>query len=196
MLDPGQTATLKTPVDERRDHIRGPRDAAVTLVEYGDFECPHCGRAHFILQDLEAMMGDRYRLVFRNFPLSQIHPYAERAAEAAEAAGAQGLFWEMHDTLFEHQDALEDEDLVAYADEIGCDLPRFQMDLLQGRFRERVREDFLGGVRSGVNGTPTFFINGRRHDAPWDLDALAEAIEMAAMTQGPGGADDRGGRHL
>jgi protein-disulfide isomerase len=197
MLDPGQTATLKTPVDERRDHIRGPRDAAVTLVEYGDFECPHCGRAHFILQDLEAMMGDRYRLAFRNFPLSQIHPYAERAAEAAEAAGAQGLFWEMHDTLFEHQDALEDEDLVAYADEIGCDLPRFQMDLLQGRFRERVREDFLGGVRSGVNGTPTFFINGRRHDAPWDLDALAEAIEMAAMTQGPGGeaggADDRGG---
>ncbi|MEA2735018.1 MAG: hypothetical protein QOE14_1469 [Humisphaera sp.] len=196
MLDPGQTATLKTPVDERRDHIRGPRDAAVTLVEYGDFECPHCGRAHFILQDLEAMMGDRYRLVFRNFPLSQIHPYAERAAEAAEAAGAQGLFWEMHDTLFEHQDALEDEDLVAYADEIGCDLPRFQMDLLQGRFRERVREDFLGGVRSGVNGTPTFFINGRRHDAPWDLDALAEAIEMAAMTQGPGGEADRGGRHL
>jgi protein-disulfide isomerase len=174
-------ATLAMPVSEERDHILGPRTAPVTLVEYGDYECPHCGQAHYVLQDLMAEMADQARLVFRNFPLTQIHPRAEQAAEAAEAAGAQGRFWEMHDTLFENQDALEEEDLLAYAQEIGLDLNRFQLELFQRVYAPRVREDFLSGVRSGVNGTPTFFINGRRHDGPWDLRSLAAAI-IASMS--------------
>jgi protein-disulfide isomerase len=153
----------------------------VTLVEYGDFECPHCGRAHFSLQELLPKMGKQMRLVFRHFPLRQIHPHAAHAAEAAEAAGAQGRFWDMHDILFERQDALEDNDLVSYAAEIGLDAQRFQLELLQHVHAPRVREDFLSGVRSGVNGTPTFFINGRRHDGPWDLEALSTAI-VQAMT--------------
>ena len=176
MLEQGPTPALTLPVTETRDHIRGPRTAPATLVEYGDFECPHCGRAHFILNELIEQMGDQVRLVFRHFPLTQAHPHAQRAAEAAEAAGAQRRFWEMHDMLFENQDALEDSDLMAYAQELGLDLDRFQVELVSGAHAPRVRQDFLSGVRSGVNGTPTFFINGRRHDGPWDLESLAAAI--------------------
>jgi protein-disulfide isomerase len=176
MLEQGPTPTLTLPVSETRDHIRGPRTAPATLAEYGDFECPHCGRVHFILDELMEQMGDQVRLVFRHFPLTQVHPHAQRAAEAAEAAGAQRRFWEMHDMLFENQDALEDADLMAYAQELGLDLNRFQVELVSGAHAPRVRQDFLSGVRSGVNGTPTFFINGRRHDGPCDLESLAAAI--------------------
>jgi len=166
-------------VSEQRDHIQGPPAAPVTLVEYGDFECPYCGQAYPVVKELMSRQDETVRLVFRNFPLAEIHPHARRAAEAAEAAGAQGKFWEMHDILFERQDALEDENLIAYAAELGLDLDRFQVELAQNAHAGRVREDFLSGVRSGVNGTPTFFINGRRHDGNWDLASLTEAVTLA-----------------
>src|SRR5437762_75696 len=119
MPDPIEGPILTVPVSEQRDHIQGPATAPVTLVEYGDFECPYCGEAHGILQQIMAEAGERVRLVFRNFPLQQVHPHAEHAAEAAEAAAAQGRFWEMHDMLYERQDRLEDDDLVSYAAELG-----------------------------------------------------------------------------
>jgi protein-disulfide isomerase len=179
------------PVSERRDHIVGPRSAPVTLLEYGDYECPYCGQAHYVLQELMTQLGDRVRLAFRNFPLAEVHPHAEQAAEAAEAAGAQGRFWEMHDTLFENQDALELEDLVSYAQMVGLDLGRFQIEMLQRAHAPRVREDVVSGVRAGVKGTPTFFINGRRHEGAWDLQSLTAAIAQAlrlgaASRQAPG----------
>jgi protein-disulfide isomerase len=173
-------ARLAVPVNEERDHISEPRVAPVTLVEYGDYECPFCGQAYYVVKDLERRAGNLMRFVFRNFPLTTIHPHAERAAEAAEAAGAQGRFWEMHDCLYENQQALEDEDLMRYAGMVGLDIPRFLSEMREGRYLNRIREDFLSGVRSGVNGTPTFFINGARHDGPWDLATLMTAIEEAA----------------
>jgi protein-disulfide isomerase len=179
MADPIEKSTLSLPVSDQRDHILGPRTAAVTIVEYGDYECPYCGEAHPIVKKLLAQFRDEARFVFRNFPLAQIHPQAKPAAEAAEAAGAQGRFWEMHDMLYEHQDALEGEDLVSYAAQIGLDLDRFKSELSQGVYAARVREDFLSGVRSGVNGTPTFFINERRHDGEYDLRSLSDAVTMA-----------------
>jgi protein-disulfide isomerase len=173
-------ARLVLPVSEERDHIRGPRAAPVTLVEYGDYECPYCGQAYYVLKELEQRAGNRVRVVFRNFPLTTIHPHAERAAEAAEAAGTQGKFWEMHDCLFENQQSLEDEDLLECGVLASLDIHRIARDIREGRYLNRIREDFLGGVRSGVNGTPTFFINGERHDGPCDLVSLMTAIEEAA----------------
>jgi len=170
---------LVLPVSER-DHLRGPAAAPVTLVEYGDYECPYCGQAYYAVKELERLLGENLRFVFRNFPLTTVHPHAELAAEAAEAAAAQGRFWEMHNQLFENQQALEGEDLAGYADLIGLDLPRFIRELTEHRYAGRVREDFLSGVRSGVNGTPTFFINGVRHNGSFDLDSLLAAIEGAA----------------
>jgi protein-disulfide isomerase len=148
-------------------------------VEYGDYECSHCGHAYGILKELQARVGEQMRLIFRNFPLTQVHPHAQHAAEAAEAAGAQRQFWPMHDLLYERQDALEDDELVARAAKLGVDLDRFQIDLSQGTYRDRIREDFMSGVRSGVNGTPTFFVNGRRHDGPWDLQSLMAVVTAA-----------------
>jgi protein-disulfide isomerase len=177
-------AKLAVQVNEERDHVRGPLASPVTLVEYGDYECPFCGQAYFVVKDLEQRVGNLMRFVFRNFPLTTVHPHAERAAEAAEAAGAQGKFWEMHDILFENQQALEDEDLVEYAALVGLDIPRFVREIREGRYLNRMREDFLSGARSGVNGTPTFFINGLRHDGPWDLAILMAAIENAARGGG------------
>ena len=156
---------LALPVSDQRDHIQGPRTATVTLVEYGDYECPYCGEAHQVLNGLLKQFPDQVRLVFRNFPLTQIHPHAQEAAEAAEAASAQGRFWEMHDLLYQRHAALEPEDLVSYADELRLDLSRFQIEMTQDVHAERIREDFMSGVRSGVNGTPTFFINGFRTTA-------------------------------
>ncbi|MGH7652813.1 MAG: DsbA family protein, partial [Gemmatimonadaceae bacterium] len=161
-----QSAHLVTPVGEH-DHTIGSGTAPVTLVEYGDFECPHCGRAHPIVQSVRRFMDDRLRFVFRHFPLSEAHPHAEHAAEAAEAAGAQGRFWEMHDMLFDHQDALEDEDLEMYAAKIGIDPHRVARELAAATYAKRIRADFRSGIRSGVNGTPTFFINGVRYDGNW-----------------------------
>jgi protein-disulfide isomerase len=176
MTTSDEAPRLSPPVGAR-DHAQGPAGAPLTLVEYGDFECPHCGLAHPVVKAIQRDFGTRLRFVFRNFPVATIHPHAEHAAEAAEAAAAYGRFWEMHDTLFEHQRALDDEHLERYAKAIGLDAERFRRELKDGAHAARVREDFLSGVRSGVNGTPTFFINGRRHDASWDLATLTEALE-------------------
>ncbi|HEY6356786.1 MAG TPA: thioredoxin domain-containing protein [Vicinamibacterales bacterium] len=190
-------ARLTLPVGAR-DHADGAADAAVTLVEYGDYECPHCGRAYPIVKEVQRRLGGRLRFVFRNFPLAEAHPHAEHAAEAAEGAASQGRFWEMHDALFEHQQALDDRHLVGYAKGLGLDDTRFRDELAAHRHAPRVREDFLSGVRSGVNGTPTFFINGIRYDDSWDLAALLEALEAVSTPGRPsrrraprGGPDGR-----
>jgi len=170
---------LTVPVDEGRDHIQGSSDAAVTLLEYGDYECPYCGAAYPIVKRVQENMGDRLRFVFRNFPISTAHPHAELAAEAAEAAAAQGKFWEMHDLLYENQQRLETDDLIAYADRLGLDVGRFQGDLDDHAYAERVHDDFMSGVRSGVNGTPTFYIDGVRYEGSYDAEALLDALQQA-----------------
>ncbi|MDB6123354.1 MAG: bdbD [Pedosphaera sp.] len=159
-----------------RDHIQGPIDAPMTLLEYGDYECPFCGAAYPIVKAVQQSLGDDLCFAFRNFPLTNMHPHAEHAAEAAEAAGAQARFWEMHDTLYENQTALDDKDLARYAAELGLDVPRLMSEVETGNHRGRIREDFMAGVRSGVNGTPTFFVNGVRHDAGYDYDVLIAAL--------------------
>jgi len=153
------------------------------VVEYGDFECPHCGQAYPIVKALLEEFGPRMRFVYRHFPLIQIHPQAEHAAEAAEAAGAQGKFWEMHDTLFENQDALEDDDLIGYAIELDLDQSRFLREFAAHVYAPRVLEDLVSGARSGVHGTPTFFINGVRHEGSYDFDTLFNAIEEVILTK-------------
>ncbi len=179
-------AVLTMPVTQDRDHIQGPADAAVTLVQYGDYECPYCGAAYPIIKEVQARMGERLRFVFRNFPISTSHPHAERAAEAAEAAAAQGRFWEMHDLLYENQRRLRDEDLRAYAEQLGLDVELFEKELAEHVHAERVHEDFMSGVRSGVNGTPTFYINGARHDDSYEMEVLLSALDRAAASEGKG----------
>ena len=149
----------------------------MTLLEYGDYQCPACGLAYPVVKELQAQLGARLRFVFRNFPIATMHPLAEHAAEAAETAGAQGKFWQMHDVLYENQAALADDDLVQYAVTLGLDSARFIGELTQHTHAARVREDFMSGARSGVNGTPTFFINGFRHDASFDLETMSAAVE-------------------
>jgi protein-disulfide isomerase len=173
-------AALTLPVSEDRDHIQGPAEAAVTLVEYGDYECPYCGAAYPIIKEVQERMGERLRFVFRNFPITTSHPHAEQAAEAAEAAAAQGRFWQMHDLLYENQQRLGDEDLRAYAGQLGLEVEPFDQELAEHVHAPRVREDFMSGVRSGVNGTPTFYINGLRYDDSYELDTLLAALERAA----------------
>ena len=171
-------SVLKVPVGPD-DQVQGPAKAPVTLVEYGDYECPHCGHAYPIVKQLQLEFHDDLRFVFRNFPLANAHPHAELAAEAAEAAGAQGKFWEMHDWLFENQQDLSAENIAAGAKELGMDVKRLVKDLESRKFQEKVKRDFSGGVRSGVNGTPTFFINGIRHDADFQFETLTEAVQSA-----------------
>ena len=173
-----ENPTLSVPVNEN-DHIEGPENAEITLVEYGDYECPHCGRAYSIVKKIQEQMGDKLRFVFRNFPLAQSHPHAMHAAEAAEIAAQDGKFWEMHDILYENQNALDDQSLISYAEEIGLDSDKFAEDLENDTFEEKVREDFMSGVESGVNGTPSFFINGVRYNGSWDYENLLEALENA-----------------
>lgn len=175
-------AELTLPVNEDRDHTQGSAGAPVTLVEYGDYECPFCGAAYPIVKQLQARAGERLRFVFRNFPITTSHPHAEQAAEAAEAADAQGRFWEMHDQLYEHQQHLETEDLVGYASDLGLDVERFADELTRHIYAARVRDDFMSGVRSGVNGTPTFYLNGARYDDSYELEALSAAVERAAAS--------------
>jgi Na+/H+ antiporter NhaA len=169
---------LAVPVDPDRDHIRGPAEAPVTVVEYGDFECPYCGRAEPVVRELLAGFGD-IRYVWRHLPLSDVHPNAELAAEAAEAAAAQGRFWEMHDQLLDHQGELRPRDLRAYAERIGLALERFDDDLRRHAHAPRVEEDVDSADISGVTGTPTFFVNGRRHDGAYDIDTLSAAVRAA-----------------
>jgi protein-disulfide isomerase len=163
------------------DHILGDVNAPVTLLEYGDYECPYCGRAHPIVQEVLRRVGPEVRLVFRHFPLAQTHPHALMAAEAAEAAGGQGKFWAMHDTLFENQDALEFDDLVSYAEAVGVNRMRFVQDLEAHTYLQIVKRDFRSGVRSGVNATPTFFIEGERFDEDWDPEILTAALRAAIL---------------
>ena len=175
--------TLTPPVSER-DHVAGPHDAPVTLVEYGDYECPYCGMAHPIVKKARQELGEQLRFVFRHFPLAEAHPHAQLAAQAAEAAGAQGRFWEMHDMIFEHQDALEPEDIIGYAKSLGLDVAQLARDLEAGTYVKRVRDDFRSGVRSGVNGTPTFFVNGIRYDGSWANEQAFIAALRDAARQG------------
>ncbi|OLC56211.1 MAG: disulfide bond formation protein DsbA [Chloroflexi bacterium 13_1_40CM_4_68_4] len=166
-----------------RDHIRGPSDAPVTLLEYGDYECPFCGAAHPVVKQIEELMAEQLRLVFRHFPITTLHPHAELAAEAAEAAGAQHRFWEMHDWIYQHQDTIDPDDLRGAAARLGLDLERYDADVESHRFAPRIREDFMSGVRSGVNGTPTFFINGARHDGDYELETLLDALREALLAE-------------
>ena len=159
------------------DHAHGPEDAPYTLVEYGDYECPDCGRLFVILRDLQRDNASRLRIVFRHYPLSGVHHHAQQAAEAAEAAGAQGKFWEMHTLLFERQQALTTKDLIRYAEELALDVARFRQELKNETYRERVRADFLAGVQNGVYGTPGLFLNGVRYDREWDKESLRRVLQ-------------------
>ena len=169
---------LAAPVDPRRDHIRGPKAAPVTLVEYGDFECPYCGLAEPAIRELLADFGD-VRYVWRHLPLTDVHPHAQLAAEAAEAAAAQGAFWEMHDTLLRHQDALRPADLAGHAAALGLDVERFTRDLRKHTYVSRVAEDVDTADLGGVSGTPTFFVNGQRHHGAYDIGSLSQAVRTA-----------------
>jgi protein-disulfide isomerase len=174
-----ERARLAVPVGGQ-DHVQGVVSTETTLVEYGDFECPYTRRACPVVRRLRQEFGDRLLFVFRSFPLTRIHPHAEAAAEAAEAAAAQGHYWEMHDMLFDNQRALEDEDLKRYASELGLDMARFDRELAEHAHVHRVNEDVRSGLKSGVQGTPTFFVDGLRHDGPNDLATLRAALEEAA----------------
>lgn len=172
--------TLTVPINER-DHVRGSLDAPVVLVEYGDFECPYCAAAYAVVKKLEEDLPDTLAVVFRQFPLVNVHPHAQLAAEAAEAAGAQGRFWRMHDVLFEHQDALAPADLMKYATALHLDLRRFAADLSRHMFLPKIEDDMRGGLQSGVKGTPTFFINGVLHQGGLDeASLLASIMQLAA----------------
>ena len=169
---------LSIPVSAQ-DHSAGPANAPVTLVEYGDYQCPYCGQAYSVLKAVQQAMGNKLRFVFRNFPISEIHPHALHAAQFAEAAAAVGKFWVAHDMLYERQEALDDRDLVAYGSIIGLDAAKLR-EAFDGRFDEKIEADFMGGVHSGVNGTPSLFINGLRYDGERDVDSLVAALEHAA----------------
>ncbi len=183
MSTDSQQGKLVLPVSER-DHIRGNADALITLVEYGDYECPDCEHAAPIVNKLRAQFGDRLRFVFRHFPQSTIHPHASSAALAAEAAGAQGKFWEMHDVLFKHQRDLIDHDISHFGLMIGLEFYRFEADFNSERFTLHVREDHESGVQSGVKGTPTFFINDMRYRGPVAIDSISAALEARATENG------------
>ncbi|HEX6615022.1 MAG TPA: thioredoxin domain-containing protein [Gemmatimonadales bacterium] len=166
------------------DHAQGPEGAPVTLVEYGDFECPYCGQAYEIVKTIQQRLGGKLRFVFRNFPLKEAHPHAEHAAEAAEAAATRGRFWDMHDLLYENQRRLDDASLAGYAEAIGLDAQRVMQALEDGTYEPQVREDFMSGVRSGVNGTPAFFVNGVRWDGPWNDPAVfLQTLQESAGTR-------------
>ncbi len=168
-------AQLVVPVNER-DHAQGLANALATLVEYGDYQCPHCRQVYYNIKELQELLGDRMRYVYRHLPISSAHPNAQLAAEAAEAAAAQGKFWEMHDKLYVHPD-LDKARIVSYAEEIGLDKDRFCEDLENRIYADKVQKDFDSGIRSGVNGTPTFFLNGERYDGAWDTESLLELVE-------------------
>ena len=180
---PPLIATLSPPVDPQRDHVRGRADAPVTLVEYGDFQCPYCGEAYPVVRALQERFGDQLRFVFRHMPLPDLHPRAPFAAEAAEAASAQGRFWEMHDRLFEHRLELDDSDLREHAEAIGvADSERFDAELRDGVHAARVEEDYRSGAESGVPSTPRFFVNGMIHLGSASFGELGEAIDAELHT--------------
>jgi protein-disulfide isomerase len=179
-MESSSGAALAVAVDQSRDHMRGGQGSrAITLVEYGDYECPYSRAAYRSVTRIERQLGDRFRFVFRHFPLREIHPHAQIAAEAAEEAAAQDRFWEVHDLLFARQHALEREDLVRYADELGLDIEQFEVALEDGRHRGRIEEDVSSGTRSGVRATPTLFIGGEVYDGSY----MPEELERALRSQ-------------
>jgi len=181
-----QAARLATPVTAD-DHVQGLPDAEVTLLQYGDYECPYTRLSRHSVHVLQREYADTLRFVFRHFPLEEIHPHARGAATAAEAAEAQGQFWAMHDYLFEHQNALNDSDLTQYAIDLGLEADRFEHDRTSADVSGRIDRDLASGARSGVEGTPTFYVNGIRHDGTFDVDVLRAAIR-GAMTGEPRGS--------
>jgi len=154
------------------EHTYGPENAALTILEYGDYQCPYCAEAHETIRYLQENLADQLRFIYRHFPLTEIHDFAQRAAEAAEAAGAQGEFWAMHDMLFENQDALDNDALAEYAEVVGLDVARFKNDLKSGTYLPVVQEQMEAGKRDGVDGTPTFFVNGARYGGPSDPEGM------------------------
>jgi protein-disulfide isomerase len=167
--------------DPKRDHLQGAIDAPIALLEYGDYECPFCGEVQPIVREIQRRLGNNLCFAFRHFPMSNVHLHAEHAAEAAEAAGEQGIFWPMHETLFANQDALDDESLAEYAAALGLNEMRLIQEVISGAHAERIREDFKSGVRAGVNGTPCFFINGERYDGAHVLEPLLAAVSHPAI---------------
>jgi protein-disulfide isomerase len=180
LLERGQRMTQLLQSITERDHACGPNEAPAVLLEYGDYECPYCGRAHYVVKAMQKHLGPSLQFVFRNFPLPKVHPNAELAAEAAEAAGAQGRFWEMHDALFDNQAELGPALCMMLGRRLELDMPRFVRDLNEHTYRNRVRREFAGGIRSGVYGIPTFFINGVRFENSWDTDDFTRALQLAA----------------
>src|SRR5213592_879942 len=174
-----QRTHLAVPVSER-DHIQGPDTATVTLVQYGDYECPYTRRSTWVVQAIQQQLGDQLRFVYRNFPLTEIHPHALHTAFAAEAAAAQGKFWQMHDYIFHHQHTLEDSDLEQFAEAVGLDMQQYARDMAERPYISRIEEDLQSGIRSGVRGTPTFFINGVLYRGSWEHEALLAALQAAS----------------
>ena len=165
------------PAVNSKDHFQGNENAVIELVEYGDYQCPHCGRAYPIIKSIQEKMGDDLKFVFRNFPLAQIHPNAVHAAIATEAAGLQGKFWEMHDFIFEHQSREDDSSLVRYANILKLNVQQFEADFEKQELAQKVDDDFESGVRSGVNGTPSFFINGEKYNGNWDEEPFLKHLQ-------------------
>jgi protein-disulfide isomerase len=172
---------LTLPVSESRDHIQGPVTAPITLIEYGDYECPYCAQAYMITKEIQERLGSKLRFVFRNFPVTKVRPHAYETALAAEAAGAQGKFWEMYDYLFKHGQWVTDDNLRQSAAKLGLGLDRFDRDFLDRRYSSHIDEDIQSAKSSGVKSTPTFFINGDRYDGAWDLDSLLGALDEESV---------------
>jgi protein-disulfide isomerase len=168
---------LTVPVNLGSDHIQGSVNAPLNIVEYGDYECPYTGMAYPVVRQIVRQFGDKLYFVFRNFPLNEIHPHAQNAAEAAEAAAAQGKFWEMHDYLFEHQKALDNNHLLEYAQKVGLDIERFKNETSRHVYASSIDESLKTGINSGVEGTPTFFVNGVRYEESWDLETFSGLLK-------------------
>lgn len=175
------TTQLSFPVSESRDHIQGPLSAAVTLVEYGDYECPYCAQAYLIVKEIQERLGNKVRFVFRNFPLTNLRPHAYQSALAVETAAAQGKFWEMYDFIFKHGQSLTDDNLKLSAAKLGLNVNKFDLEFRDRAYSRHVDEDIQSGEESGVTKTPTFFINGDRYDDSWDLDSLFSALDEASV---------------
>jgi len=172
---------LTLPVSESRNHIQGPVNAPITLVEYGDYECPYCGRAYMIIKEIQERLGSKLCFVFRNFPLTKVRPHAYKAAIAAETAAAQGKFWDMYDYLFKHGQVVTDENLRQSAAKLGLNVARFDREFLDRTYSSHVDEDIQSGKSSGVKSTPTFFINGDRYNSAWDMDTLLSALDEESV---------------
>jgi protein-disulfide isomerase len=166
------------PAVNSNDHLQGDINSPIELVEYGDYQCPHCGRAYPIIKNIQKKLGDNLKFIFRNFPLAESHPNAVNAAVASEAAALQHKFWEMHDHLFEHQNRLDDESLVRYATQLHLDVKQFEADFEKPELIQKVDADFESGVRSGVNGTPSFFINGEKYNDSWEEEILLDHLQQ------------------